>query len=385
MNHLKMVPDTLMLEKLSMRARATWLLAGGFLIVLLSVMALIALRCGIKRGKLETVEYDFKDALSGKQRMVVYLPPNYPQDAPYPVLYLLHGAGDDETSWQKQGAADSILDRLYAEKKIVAMIVVMPNAQGRSSAFEQDLLEAVIPYVESHYATQRDGRLRAIAGVSLGGWQALSIGLTHTDRFAWVGGFSPALNDVLPANYSGQLKLLWLSCGDRDGLLEVVCEPIHKTLEERNIPHVWHVSPGEHEWPVWKNDFAGLHRSYSATNQEKMPGTILDGGEKVSGTISGEKRCQEPFRLDELKLPRAGQQQRRVVLDLDSLDYAAGFLNVGHALRIAVSRQSASRLNPITGTPQHAPGVPSSQPASNSRSANSSVMSVLAARITSKS
>jgi enterochelin esterase-like enzyme len=237
-----------------MRARATWLLVGGFFLALLSIMAFITLRCGVKRGNLETMEYDFKKALSGKQRMVVYLPPNYPQDAPYPVLYLLHGAGDDETSWQKQGMADSILDQLYAEKKIVAMIVVMPNAQGRSSSFEQDMLEAVIPYVESHYATQRDSQHRAIAGPSLGGWQALCIGLKHTDRFAWVGGFSPALiSDVLPSTYSDRVRLLWLSCGDKDSL-KGQCETLHQTLEEKNVPHIWHVSPGAHEWPVWKND-----------------------------------------------------------------------------------------------------------------------------------
>jgi enterochelin esterase-like enzyme len=237
-----------------MRARATWLLAGGFLLVLLSIAAFITLRSGIQRGKIETVEYDFQKALSGKQRMVVYLPPNYPQDAPYPVLYLLHGGGDDETGWQKQGAADSILDQLYAEKKVVAMIVVMPNAQGRGCAFEQDLLEAVIPYVESHYATRPDSRHRAIAGVSLGGWQALSIALKHPDRFAWVGGFSPALiSDVLPAADSDQLKLLSLSCGDRDSL-KGACEMLHETLKEKKFPHIWRVSPGEHEWPVWKDD-----------------------------------------------------------------------------------------------------------------------------------
>ena len=221
-------------------------------------MAFITLRSDIKRGKLETVAYDFKEALGGKQRMVVYLPPNYPQEGPYPVLYLLHGGGDDETSWQKQGAADSILDRLYAEKKIVAMIVVMPNAQGRGIAFEQDMLEEVIPYVESHYATQRDSRHRAIAGVSLGGWQALSNGLKHTDRFAWVGGFSPSLaSEVLPSTYSDRLKLLWLSCGDRDSLKDG-CETLHRRLEEKNIRHIWRVSPGEHEWPVWKNDLRGF-------------------------------------------------------------------------------------------------------------------------------
>jgi enterochelin esterase-like enzyme len=238
----------------SMQTRASWLLIGGFFLVLLSIIAFITLCCGIKRCRLETREYDFKNALSSKQRMVVYLPPDYPKDAPYPVLYLLHGGGDDQTSWQKQGAAGSILDQLYTEKRIVAMIVVMPNAQGRSSDFEQDLRQAVIPYVESHYETRRDCRHQAIAGVSLGGWQALSIGLKHTDRFAWVGGFSPALIDnVVPANYSGQLKLLWLSCGDRDSN-KGECERLHQAFEKKNVPHIWHVSPGEHEWPVWKND-----------------------------------------------------------------------------------------------------------------------------------
>lgn len=96
--------------------------------------------------------------------MVVYLPPNYPKDAPYPVLYLLHGGGDDENGWQENGAIGSLLDRFYAEKKIVPMIVVMPNAQGRGNAFEHDLLERVVPYVESHYVARGDAPHRAIAG-----------------------------------------------------------------------------------------------------------------------------------------------------------------------------------------------------------------------------
>ncbi len=218
-----------------------------------SITAFVALFCGIEHGKFETVEYDFKAALSGKQRMVVYLPPNYPQGGPYPVLYLLHGAGDDETAWQQQGVG-TLLDRLYAEKKIVAMIVVAPNSQGRGGAFEHDLLEHVIPYVESHYATQGDREHRAIVGYSLGGWQALSIGLKHTDRFAWVGGFSPADLDVLDGSVRGgsPLKLLWLSTGDRDNL-RGVSESLHRTLEERNIPHAWHMGPGEHDWPLWKD------------------------------------------------------------------------------------------------------------------------------------
>jgi enterochelin esterase-like enzyme len=240
----------------SMRGSAKWLWVGCFLVVLLSATTFITLRYGIERGRLETVEYDFPKALSGKQRMVVYLPPNYPHDAPYPALYLLHGGGDDENSWQTQGMAASTLDHLYAEKQIGAMIVVMPNAQGRGNAFEQDLLESVIPYIESHYATQCDNQHRAIAGTSLGGWQALCIGLKHTDHFAWIGSFSPAImNDELPAIDTSSLKLLWLSCGDQDPLTNL-CKALHQTLEQKNIAHLWHVSPGVHEWPVWKNDLS---------------------------------------------------------------------------------------------------------------------------------
>lgn len=236
-----------------MQTRTLCLLIGGLFLVLLSIVASISLCCGIKRGRLETREYDFKNALSGKQRMVVYLPPNYPKDAPYPVLYLLHGGGDDENGWQEHAAIGSLLDEFYAENEIVPMIVVMPNAQGRSNAFEHDLLERVVPYVESHYIARGDAPHRAIAGSSLGGWQAMSIGLKHPDRFAWVGGFSPAMEDVLPAHYSGRLKLLWLSTGDRDQC-KIVNESLHRTFEEKKILHVWRVLPGEHDWPLWKDN-----------------------------------------------------------------------------------------------------------------------------------
>jgi enterochelin esterase-like enzyme len=228
-------------------------MAGGLLVAFLLIAASSVLWCGIKHGRFETIEYDFPEALSHKQRIVVYLPPNYPRDAPYSVLYLLHGAGDDENGWQEQGAIGSLLDRLYAEKKIVPMIVVMPNAQGRSGVFEHDLLEKVIPYVESHYVARGDAQHRAIAGSSLGAWQALGIGLRHPDRFAWVGGFSPAMEDVLPAHYSGRLKLLWLSTGDRDQC-KILDESLHRTLETGGIPHVWRVLPGEHDWPLWKEN-----------------------------------------------------------------------------------------------------------------------------------
>ena len=236
-----------------MKVKKLWLWGGAFFLAILASAVLVGVFGGIERGTLENIEYDFKSALGGKQRIAVYLPPHYPQDGPYPVLYLLHGGGDDETSWQREGEADSILNRLSAEKKIAPMIVVMPNLQGRGDC-EQDMLEAIIPYIESHYSTQRDGQHRAVAGVSLGGWQALNIGLKHPDRFAAVGAFSPALvSDVLPDTYRGQLGLLWLSWADRDSV-KGGCELLHQTLQEKNVPHVWQVNRGEHEWRVWQND-----------------------------------------------------------------------------------------------------------------------------------
>lgn len=222
-------------------------------------------RDGVERGKVETVEYDSK-AVVGKRKMVVYTPPGFTKDAKYPVFYLLHGAGDDETGWQKKGSADVILDNLYADKKAVPMIVVMPNgfarapgAEGRNSAFEDDLIKDAMPYVESHYPAKADAANRAIAGLSMGGGQALRVGLKHLDKFAWVGGFSSALRggsaDVIadPADAAKKLRLLWLSCGDTDKLMDA-SKAFHAALEAKKLPHVWHVDTGGHTWPVWKND-----------------------------------------------------------------------------------------------------------------------------------
>src|SRR5205085_278844 len=155
-------------------------------------------RSNIESGKVETIEYDSK-TVDGKRKMLVYTPPGFSKDTKYPVLYLLHGAGDDETGWQKKGAATIILDNLHADKKLVPMIVVMPNGfaggkgKGKANPFEDDLLKDILPYIEAHYPVQADAPHRAIAGLSMGGGQALRIGLKHLDTFTWVGGFSSAL------------------------------------------------------------------------------------------------------------------------------------------------------------------------------------------------
>jgi enterochelin esterase-like enzyme len=251
------------------------LLAGGLLLLLYGLAhadapkvpeappkGFDAERDKIERGKVETVEYDSK-TVGSKRKMVVYLPPGYSKDAKYPVFYLLHGGGDDETGWQKKGSAPTILDNLYADKKLVPMIVVMPNGFARkpgetmgSSLFEDDLLKDIIPYVESHYPVKTDAEHRALAGLSMGGGQSLNIGLKHLDTFAWVGCFSAAGRGatVDPADASKKLRLLWLSCGDKDTRVIDASKAFHATLEEKKVPHIWHVDSGAHEWSVWKND-----------------------------------------------------------------------------------------------------------------------------------
>ena len=240
-----------------MRARIPRSSAAAFLLAVLVIGGFLGLCCGVKHGRFETVEYDYRPALSGKQRIVVWLPPEYPNHGPYPTLYLLHGAGDDETSWQNEGELDKLLSRLSAQNEIVDMIVVMPNLQGRGGGFERDLLEKVMPCIESRYATKNDGAHRAIVGTSLGGWLSLKIGLNHPDRFAWVGGISPAMDEGLPTHHHSQWKLLWLSTGDKDqcGLLS---QSLHATFEKKGIPHVWRVLPGKHDWPLWRNTLPQL-------------------------------------------------------------------------------------------------------------------------------
>src|SRR3954464_13813942 len=171
-------------------------------------------RDGIGRGKLETVEYD-SATVGVKRKARVYTPPGYTRDRKYPVLYLLHGIGGDENEWARGGSPDLILDNLYADKKAVPMIVVLPN--GRASkdltakdpipkqspafaAFEKELLTDLIPFIEQTYAVKADRESRAIAGLSMGGGQSLNFGWNNLETFAWVGGFSSAPNTKRPAD-----------------------------------------------------------------------------------------------------------------------------------------------------------------------------------------
>lgn len=211
--------------------------------------------------------------------LMIYTPPGFDPrgEKTYPVLYLLHGFGDDETAWSEVGHANFIADNLIAQGRAVPAIIVMTNghpvpvptgvrfadySEKNLAAMQQELLTEVIPFVEKNYPARRDAASRAIVGLSMGGGQSLNIGLTHLDLFAWVGGFSSAApTEKLDLTFSalagsakakaGSPKLLWIAIGKDDFLLEQN-QTFIGWLESNHVPHVWKLTDGGHEWLVWR-------------------------------------------------------------------------------------------------------------------------------------
>ena len=234
-----------------------------------------SLRAEIPHGKIDSISYTSK-TVGATRRSLIYTPPGFSKKKKYPVLYLLHGIGGDEKEWLNGGKPQVILDNLYAEGRIEPMIVVMPNgramkddrATGNIMApdkvqafadFEKDLLTDLIPFIEKKYPVLADREHRAIAGLSMGGGQSLNFGLGNLDKFAWVGGFSSAPNTKTPEQLvpdpeaaKKQLKLLWISCGDNDRLI-TFSKRTHDYLYEHNVPHIYYIEPGVHDFKVWKN------------------------------------------------------------------------------------------------------------------------------------
>jgi len=232
-------------------------------------------RPGIPHGKIDTIVYESK-TVGAKRKASIYTPPGYSKDKKYPVLYLLHGIGGDEKEWLNGGQPQVILDNLYAENKAEPMIIVMPNGRAMKddravgnifdkdkvqafATFEKDLLKDLIPFIEKKYSAIRDPEHRAIAGLSMGGGQSLNFGLGNLDKFAWIGGFSSAPNTKVPEQLlpnpeeaRKKLKLLWISCGDRDGLITFSLRT-HEYLQKNNVNHIYFIEPGYHDFKVWKN------------------------------------------------------------------------------------------------------------------------------------
>jgi enterochelin esterase-like enzyme len=233
-----------------------------------------AVREGVPQGRLEMIDYDSK-TVGTTRRMQVYTPPGYSTDRTYPVLYLLHGIGGDETEWQRFAQPNVLLDNLIADGNATPMIIVMPNGRAQANDraegniyaaspafanFERDLLDDVIPAIESRYSASSNREDRALAGLSMGGGQTLNFGLAHLDRFAWIGAFSSAPNTKAPAELvpdpealTRQVKLLYLSCGNQDGLFGI-SQGVHAYLKERKVPHIWNVDGHAHDPTHWRNN-----------------------------------------------------------------------------------------------------------------------------------
>jgi enterochelin esterase-like enzyme len=271
-------------------------------------------RDNVPHGEITAVQYDSK-TLGTHRQVRVYTPPGYSTKRKYAVLYLLHGIGGNDREWLQACKADNVLDNLIADGKMKPMVVVFPNGNSsvtadalnappgergaagaapgaRSGAvagagapagagagrgfgggfdswgkpFENDLIKDIIPYIESRYSVYKDREHRALAGLSMGGGQSLNIGMYNIDTFAYVGGFSSApntnkfggmYNDVefLPDLIAAKkkLKLLWIACGNKDGLIRV-SQGVHNYLKEKGVPHVWHVDSNAHDGTEWANN-----------------------------------------------------------------------------------------------------------------------------------
>jgi enterochelin esterase-like enzyme len=266
-------------------------------------------RDDIPHGRLTEVPYDSK-TLGTRRQIGVYLPPGYTAGRKYPTLYLIHGLGWNNREWTQIRHVDIVMDNLIADGKVPPMVMIFPNgdstmtladietngngprmnqgnaqhppgsASGGEAAappntarggrqgmnmepwlapFENDLLKDIVPFVESHYSVYSDRDRRALAGLSMGGGQALNIGIVHPETFAYVGGFSAAPDTKRPPELvpdpevPKRLKLLWVACGSKDGLLRV-SQGVHAYLKEKGVPHVWNVDGNAHDTPEWQSN-----------------------------------------------------------------------------------------------------------------------------------
>jgi len=251
----------------------------------------------VPHGDIRIVWYQSK-ALDTMRSMHIYTPPGYESGkAKYPVFYLLHGGGDEDSGWSTIGRAGFILDNLLAAKKAKPMIVVMPNGSmprpanaapmmpgspGAATAnaatqdrFADELLNNVIPYVEKNYRVLANGENRAIAGLSMGGGQTLRIAPSNLDKFAYVGVWSSGVNQQMTADFEKRnaqffespdktnkmLKLFWIGVGEKDQLANAGAKNLAELLKAHGITYEFHESEGGHTWINWRHylsDYAQL-------------------------------------------------------------------------------------------------------------------------------
>jgi enterochelin esterase-like enzyme len=310
-------------------------------------------RAGIPHGNIDTIIYKSK-TVGSTRKTLIYTPPGYSKDKKYPVLYLLHGIGGDEKEWLNGGQPQVILDNLYAEKKIEPMIVVMPNGRAMKddratgnimasdkveafATFEKDLLKDLIPFIEKGFPVIKDSEHRAIAGLSMGGGQSLNFGLGNLDKFAWVGGFSSAPNTKKPEELvpdpsvaRTKLKLLWLSCGDKDGLI-TYSKRTHDYLNSNNVPHIYYVDHGYHDFKVWKNSLYMFSQLLFRPVDIALFASIGNAGRPVESDVRSTKYPQilpDGRAIFRTKAPDAQKVQLDLVRKYDMIKNGEGIWEV---------------------------------------------------------
>ena len=222
----------------------------------------------------------FSPSMNAWRTCYVYLPAEYEQnpDKRYPVLYLQHGGGEDETGWMRQGHADIIMDNLLAAKKATPMLIVCDY--GQAGDFAQILLNETIPMIDATYRTVPDAKHRAMAGLSFGGGQSWSIGLKHPEVFSSIGVFSSGmfggvgpgayapfsvesqLPELLadPAAFNAAHDVFYISCGEGDPRIEHT-RAAAEALQAAGADVHFTAWPGAHEWQPWRkslHEFAQL-------------------------------------------------------------------------------------------------------------------------------
>jgi enterochelin esterase-like enzyme len=221
----------------------------------------------------------FSTVFNSWRQFYIYKPAGYDINIneKYPVLYILHGGGEDERGWATQGKTDLILDNLIAANKAKPMLIVMPdgNVSGQGFGentlrmFERELKQSIIPFVEKNYRAETGSKSRALAGLSMGGIQTLYVGINNTELFSYLGVFSsgwimPAQNDLANKQYDfmktnndkikNNLNLLWIGVGGKEDIAYNNCQALLKKLDELKVKYIYSEYPGGHTWPVWRNN-----------------------------------------------------------------------------------------------------------------------------------
>lgn len=220
----------------------------------------------------------FSSVTNSWRRCLVYTPPGYDSatNQRYPVLYLLHGGGEDERGWSTQGKTDLIIDNLIAAKQAEPMLVVMMDGNVSTGSFneqslrtfENELMHVVVPFIEKSYRTIANANQRALAGLSMGGIQTLYAGINNTDQFAYLGVFSSGwFSGKQPAaeqqyafmkqsadKINGNLKQFWITMGGKEDIAYNNCKNMLARFDEMQIKYNYSEYPGGHTWPVWRNN-----------------------------------------------------------------------------------------------------------------------------------